>query len=75
MALKYKMFDEMVKEIAEEGMHFESNMTLELQEDLGETEPPLPEWSAKIDLPYGTYECKLVYRPATAVEGDEKWAL
>ena len=28
--VKYKMFDEMVKEFAEEGMKFENNMTIEL---------------------------------------------
>jgi len=28
--VKYKMFDEMVKEFAEEGMKFENNMTVEL---------------------------------------------
>ena len=28
--VKYKMFDEMVKEFAEEGIKFENNMTIEL---------------------------------------------
>jgi len=63
------MFDEMVKEVAEEGMKFESLMTVELKEDVGDTD--LPDYSARLELPYGTFEALLHYRPASAVEGDE----
>jgi len=51
------MFDEMVKEVAEEGMKFESLMTIELKEDIGDTD--LPEYSARLELPYGTYDASL----------------
>lgn len=71
--IKYKMFDEMIKEIAEEGMKFESVMTIALQEEIGDTE--LTDYSAKLELPYGTYDCTLVFRLASAVEGDENWEL
>ncbi len=53
--IKYKMFDEMVKEIAEEGMKFENNMTIELKEEIGDTD--LPDYSSRLELPYGTYDC------------------
>jgi hypothetical protein len=49
------MFDEMVKEIAEEGMKFENNMTIELKEEIGDTD--LPDYSSRLELPYGTYDC------------------
>jgi len=57
VVVKYKMFDEMVKEVAEEGMKFESLMTIELKEDIGDTD--LPEYSARLELPYGTYDASL----------------
>ena len=53
--LKYKMFDEMIKEITEEGMKFENNMTIAMQEEMGDTD--LPDYSVKLELPYGTYDC------------------
>ena len=67
------MFDEMIKEITEEGMKFENNMTIAMQEEMGDTD--LPDYSVKLELPYGTYDCQLYYRLASAVEGDENWAL
>ena len=67
------MFDEMIKEIAEEGLKFDSNMIISLHEEIGEAE--LPEYSARLDLPYGTYDCQLFFRLASAVEGDESWPL
>ena len=54
-------------------MKFESLMTIELKEDIGDTD--LPDYSARLELPYGTYDAQLHYRLASAVEGEEAWAL
>ena len=49
------MFDEMIKEITEEGMKFENNMTIAMEEEMGDTD--LPDYSVKFELLYGTYDC------------------
>lgn len=71
--IKYKIFEEMVKECEEEGMKFESNMVIQLDEEISDLE--IPEWSKRFDLPYGTFEIVLQWRYQSSVEGDENWPL
>jgi hypothetical protein len=70
------MFEEMVKEVQEEGAKFEKVMTLpfKLEEKLNE-ELDIPEYSQELDIPYGNYKCELRYRLASAEPGDENWEL